>query len=111
MQNYDNTDVRDVKLYHLCWPMLKYSKFIQIHIFINRVCYANSIYKLKCQNCDKLYNEQTDETLKIRYAEFIRYTRSNNPQLAYAIHVLNNGHEGSPVDEIMELSKPFPETV
>jgi len=49
--------------------------------------------------------------MKIRHNEHITYARSNNPQLAYAIHILNNGHEGSPVDEIMELAKPFPEMV
>jgi len=41
----------------------------------------------------------------------MKYTRSNNAQLAYMVQILNNGHKGSPVDEIMELPKPFPETV
>jgi hypothetical protein len=49
--------------------------------------------------------------IKSKISEFIRYTRSNNPQLAYALHVLNNGDEGSPVDKIMELAKPFPDMV
>jgi hypothetical protein len=32
------------------------------------------------------------KALKIRY-EHIRCTRFNNAQVAYAVHILNNGHE------------------
>ena len=41
-----------------------------------------------------------------RYNEH-RYTRSNNTQMARAIHILSNGHEYGPIDEITNLAKPF----
>jgi len=41
-----------------------------------------------------------------RYNEHIRYTRSKNAQVACAVHILSNGHEYGPVDEIMKLAKP-----
>jgi hypothetical protein len=40
-----------------------------------------------------------------RYTEHTSYTRSNNTQVAYAVHTLNNCHEYYPVDEIMGLAK------
>jgi hypothetical protein len=48
------------------------------------------------------------KTLKIRY-EHIRHTRFNNAQVAYAVHILNNGHEYGPADEKTQLAKPFTE--
>jgi len=53
------------------------------------------------------YADLTNKTLKMRYTEHIRYTRSNNPTVAYAVHILNNCHEYGLVDEIMELAKTF----
>jgi hypothetical protein len=46
---------------------------------------------------------------KIRYTGHISCTRSNNPQVAYAVYALNNCHEYDPVDEIMGLAKSFTE--
>lgn len=70
-------------------------------------CYSSGTYTLKCQGCDKFYTLQTDKTLNIRHNKHIRYARSNNPQVAYAIYALNNGHEYGAVDEIMQLAMPF----
>jgi len=55
------------------------------------------------------YAGPANKTLKIRYTEHIRYTRSNNPTVAYAVHILNNGNEYGLVDEIMELAKTLTE--
>jgi len=41
----------------------------------------------------------------IIYTEHIRYTRSNHPQVAFAVQVLNNCHEYG-LDEIQQ-AKPF----
>ena len=49
------------------------------------------------------------KTLKIRYYEHIRYTRFNNAKVAYAVHILNNGHEYGLADEKTQLAKPFTE--
>jgi hypothetical protein len=57
------------------------------------------------------YAGPANKTLKMRYTEHIRYTRSNNPIVAYAEHILNNCHEYGLVDEIMELPQPFTERI
>jgi hypothetical protein len=44
--------------------------------------------------------------LKQRYQEHLRYIRSNNPQSAYAQHILNNRHECGTIEEIMKLIQP-----
>ena len=50
------------------------------------------------------YTDLANKTL-IRYTEHIRYTRSNHPQVAFAVQVLNNCHEYG-LDEIQQ-AKPF----
>jgi hypothetical protein len=35
---------------------------------------------------------------------------SNNPQSAYALHILNNKHEYGPIDKTMNLLKPIKST-
>jgi hypothetical protein len=44
--------------------------------------------------------------LKQRYQEHIRYIRNNNPQSAYAQHILNSRQEYGTIEEIMKLIKP-----
>jgi enhancing lycopene biosynthesis protein 2 len=46
------------------------------------------------------------QNFKNRYNKQIRYTRSNNIQVACVVHILSNSHEYSPVDEIVKLAKP-----
>jgi hypothetical protein len=43
-------------------------------------------------SCSTDYAGLADKTLNIRYTETIRYTSSNNPKVAYAVHTLNNCH-------------------
>ena len=51
------------------------------------------------------YVGQTSQKLEIRYKEHIRYLRSNKPQSAYALHILQNRHEYGPMNETMRLLK------
>ena len=51
------------------------------------------IYQLKCNTCNLSYIDQTSRNLKTRYHEHIRYIKNNNPQSAYAQHILNNRHD------------------
>jgi hypothetical protein len=48
---------------------------------------------------------QTSRNLKQRYREHIRYIRNNNPQSAYAQHILHNRHEYVSIADTMTLLK------
>ena len=63
------------------------------------------IHKLTCNTCNLSYVGQTSRSLNICYKEHIRYIRSNNPQSAYALHILQNRHEYGPMDNTMTLLK------
>jgi hypothetical protein len=45
-----------------------------------------------------------------RYREHIRYIRNNNPQSAYAQHILQNLHEYGSITDTMSLHKPIHKT-
>ena len=49
------------------------------------------IYQLKCNTCGRSYVGQTSRWMNIRFQEHIRYIRNNNPQTAYAQHILKTG--------------------
>jgi len=66
----------------------------------------SGIYKLTCKTCQHVYVGQTSRNLKQRYQEHIRYIRNNDPQSAFAQHILNNQHEYGTIEEIMKLLKP-----
>ena len=68
--------------------------------------HPSGIYKIKCNTCNKVYIGQTDEGIITRYKEHIRYIKSNNPQSAYAIHILHNRQEFDPENETLQLIKP-----
>jgi hypothetical protein len=70
----------------------------------------SGVYKLTCKTCQHSYVGQTSRNLKQRYQEHIRYIKNNNPQSAYAQHILNNRHEYGKIDEIMKLVKPTTQT-
>ena len=44
-------------------------------------------------------------SLNIRFREHIRYIRNNNPQSAYALHILQNQHEYGQMNSVMTLLK------
>ena len=65
------------------------------------------IYQLKCNTCGPSYVGQTNRSLNICFQEHIRYIRNNNPQSAYAQHILQNRHEYGQMNNIMILLKPL----
>jgi hypothetical protein len=56
---------------------------------------------------DKAYIGQTSRNLTIRYRKHIRYIKNNDPQSAYALHILKNRHGYSPLKDTMTLLKPI----
>jgi hypothetical protein len=66
-----------------------------------------AVVKSECQH---VYVGQTSRHLKQRYKEHIRYIRNNDPQSAFAQHILNNQHEYGTIEEIMKLLKPINHT-
>jgi hypothetical protein len=71
---------------------------------------CSGIYALTCKTCKHKYIGQTSRELKQRYQEHTRYIRNNNPQSAFALHILDNKHEYGTIEEIMELVKPIKNT-
>jgi len=65
----------------------------------------NGIYKLQCNTCNRVYIGQAGRSINIRYKEHIRYIKYNNPQSAYAAHILQNRHEYGPQEETLHLLK------
>ena len=49
----------------------------------------------------------TSRSLSLWFQEHIRYIRHNNPQSAYALHILQNQHEYGPLNSAMTLLKPL----
>ena len=78
----------------------------------NNTPYYNrsGIYKLTCNTCKLAYVGQTSRSLKLRFQEHTRYIRHNNPQSAYAQHILHNRHEYGPIDHTMTILKPLNDT-
>jgi len=60
--------------------------------------------------CNKAYMGQTSRNLRQRYKEHACYIKNNNPQSAYALHILNNQYEYSPMEKTMTLLKPVKNT-
>jgi hypothetical protein len=65
----------------------------------------NGIYALTCNTCKQAYIGQTSRNLRQRYQEHIRYTRNNDPQSAYALHILKIQHKYGPMNDTMTLLK------
>jgi hypothetical protein len=65
------------------------------------------VYQLTCKTCNLSYVGQTSRKLKTRLQEHIRHIKTNNPQSAYAEHILHNRHEYGTLNELMILLKPF----
>jgi hypothetical protein len=56
------------------------------------------------------YIGQTSRNLNQKYREHIHYIRNNDPQSAYAQHILQNLHEYGSVTDTMSLLKPIYKT-
>jgi hypothetical protein len=66
------------------------------------------IYQLSCKTCNLSYVGQTRcSSLKVRYQEHIRHFRTNNPQSAFAQHILHNQHEYGTIHNLMTPLKPL----
>jgi hypothetical protein len=61
------------------------------------------MYKLQSKSCNKSYVGQTGRSIEIRHHEHVRYIKTNNPILAYALHILNNRHEYGYPEHTMQL--------
>jgi hypothetical protein len=70
----------------------------------------SGIYSLTCNTCKQAYMGQTSQSLKLWYQEHIRYINNNDPQSAYAQHILYSQHKYGPIDKTMTLLKPFSNT-
>jgi hypothetical protein len=53
---------------------------------------------------------QTNRSLKPSYQDLIRYVEQNNPRSAYALHVINNKHEYSPINDTVKILKHINKT-
>ena len=58
-----------------------------------------------CRTCNKAYIGQTNCNLSVRYNKHIRYIKNNDPQSAYAQHILQNIHEYGTLSGTMSLLK------
>ena len=63
------------------------------------------IYEINCHTCNLKYIGQTSREILTRFKEHRRYIRQNNPQSAYALHILNNQHEFGPARNTIKLIK------
>jgi len=52
-----------------------------------------------------VYAGQSGGSINIRYKEHVRYIRTNNPQSAYTLHILQNRHEYEPIVDTLQLLK------
>jgi len=68
------------------------------------------IYKLTCNTCKLSYVGQTSHNLKQSYQEHIRYTKQNDPQSAYTLHIPNNNHEHGNINTIKSLLNQITKT-
>jgi hypothetical protein len=82
----------------------KITKLLRTQPRHNKNDYENSgIYSLRSATCHLTYIGQTGRNLKTRYSKHARYIRSNNPQSAYAQHILQQRHEYGSMHETMTL--------
>jgi hypothetical protein len=65
----------------------------------------SGIYRLMCNTFNTSCIGQTSHSLIQRYKERIRHIKHNEPQSAYALHILNNKHKYSPIKDTMTLLK------
>ena len=63
----------------------------------------SGIYKLMCKTCNKAYIGQTSRNLSLRFRKHIRYIKNNDPQSAYAQHILQNIHEYGTLADTMTI--------
>jgi hypothetical protein len=60
-------------------------------------------------HCNKSYIGQTSRSLKLRFQECTRCVKHNEPQSAYALHILDSNHEYGTISDTMSLLKQIDE--
>jgi hypothetical protein len=65
----------------------------------------SGIYKLTCCTCNRFYVGQASRNLNQSYLEHITYIINNDPQSAYAAHILSNVQEYGNININMSLLK------
>jgi len=68
----------------------------------------SGIHKLKCNTCNNVYVGQSGRSTNIRHKEHVRHIKTNNPQSAYALHILQNRHGYGPIVDTLQLLKTCP---
>jgi hypothetical protein len=64
--------------------------------------YENSgIYQLTCPTCRMKYMGQTGRSFRTRFQEHLRDFRHGNGKSRFAQHLLENGHDIGPIEDIM----------
>lgn len=61
-----------------------------------RYTHSGQLYTLVCHTCVKSYTGKTGR-LKIGFDEHQTYISTNKSKSAYALHILNKGHEYRPL--------------
>jgi len=79
-------------------------------IKFNNCLTRSGVYKLTRKACNMSYTGQTSWDLTQRYHEHIRYISNNDPQSAYAQHILRNLHEYGTITDTKTLLKPTDKT-
>jgi hypothetical protein len=70
----------------------------------------SGIYKPTCNTWKISYIGQTSRNLNQKYRRHIRYIRNNDPQSAYAQHILQNLDKYGSITDTMSLLKPIHKT-
>jgi phosphoribulokinase len=65
----------------------------------------SGVYQLTCNTCQRSYIGQTKRNFKSRFQKHARYIKNNDPQSAYALHILNCRHEYGNINDTMTLLK------
>ena len=60
---------------------------------------------MKCKTCNNVYVGQSESSINTRHKEHVRYTRTNNPLTAYALHILQNRHAYGTIADTLQLLK------
>jgi hypothetical protein len=63
----------------------------------------SGVYQLKCPSCDKKYVGQTGRPFRVRFREHQHDFRYMGRKSKFAQHLLDEGHEFGPMDDIMDI--------
>jgi hypothetical protein len=64
---------------------------------------ANGVYQLECPTCNKKYIGQTGRLFKTIFREHYNDFKYTNNRSKFAKHIIEEGHNFGPMNEIMEV--------